>query len=629
MPTLKEIRAEYPMYSDMSDGDFAKAFHQKFYSDMPFRDFSKKIRYLPGAQPEEFDHTSPEWQAKQGPTAGMSGFEKFRAGWGKGVIDLARGVGQTVGLVSREDVAESRKRDEPLMHGAGRAGNVTGSIATLIPSAFIPGANTYAGSAAIGAGLGLLQPSTSTKETLTNTALGGVLSPAGLLAGRGVVSLGRGAKSLVEPFTKGGQDRIAARAFQAAAGGTDEAAKAAQAIRGATDILPGAQPTAAELANNAGLAQMERTLRNNPEFTQAFGLRDAGNRNAVVDAVEGLAGDSGRRAAAEAVRESAAGEMYKQATRATYQLDDQLAGLLNRPVVQQALKRAETLAANEGRPFQFMTQSSNSMAGAGIPAQTSSRITGQGLQDLKMAMDEMLSDPTSGFTGKAGNAVKSLRGQIVDWMEKANPAFKAARESYAATSRPLNQMDIGKALRDKLVPALADYGQGTRLRPQAFAQALREGDATAAQAMGRPYGTMAEILDPQQQKMLEQVAKQLARRANAQDLGRSVGSNTAQNLAGQNTMRQMLGPLGLPQSWTERAVSGPLMQGLLGSPARIAGKAMGTVGDENVLRRLVEIGLDPVLAAKILESAANESAGLLRYQSGLVPIASGINASGQ
>lgn len=109
------------------------------------------------------------------PTDGMSGLDKFRAGIGKAFADTARGAGQLVGVVDRDDVAESRKLDSALMNTkAGVAGNLAGNVALIAPTAAIPGAATIPGAAAIGAGVGLLQPSTSTGETLTNVVAGGV-----------------------------------------------------------------------------------------------------------------------------------------------------------------------------------------------------------------------------------------------------------------------------------------------------------------------------------------------------------------------------------------------------------------------------------------------------------------------
>ena len=145
-------------------------------------DPSDVIRQVSGAKPapKQYDYVngqtvptgSPAAQAAQSPVSDSS-VQNFLAGAGKATYDLGRGAGQMVGLTSRQDVADARKRDAPLMNTkAGVAGDMTGTIADLLPAAFIPGANTMAGAAAIGAGTGLMQPSTSTGETLGNTRVG-------------------------------------------------------------------------------------------------------------------------------------------------------------------------------------------------------------------------------------------------------------------------------------------------------------------------------------------------------------------------------------------------------------------------------------------------------------------------
>ena len=121
------------------------------------------------------------------PLAGTTPSYRAVAGYGKAGADIARGIGQTLGLVSREDVAEARKRDEPLMRSSsGMAGNIAGNIATLVPTAAIPGAATLRGAAAIGAGIGAISPSTSTEETLANIGGGAALAAGGQAAARGL-----------------------------------------------------------------------------------------------------------------------------------------------------------------------------------------------------------------------------------------------------------------------------------------------------------------------------------------------------------------------------------------------------------------------------------------------------------
>jgi hypothetical protein len=108
---------------------------------------------------------------------------------GKSFVDLGRGAGQYLGLVSRQDVQDARDRDAPLMAtGAGKVGSIIGNVAATVPALAIPGANTVAGAGLIGAATGALQPSVSTGETLRNTALGGALGAGGQAVGNAVAA---------------------------------------------------------------------------------------------------------------------------------------------------------------------------------------------------------------------------------------------------------------------------------------------------------------------------------------------------------------------------------------------------------------------------------------------------------
>lgn len=118
------------------------------------------------------------------PTEGMSILDKMAAGAGKAVYDLGRGAGQILGLVSPQDVAESRKLDQPLMRNtSAKVGNVLGTIGATIPAMFVPGANTLAGAGIVGGGIGALQPTAPGENRAINTALGAGFSMAGHYAG--------------------------------------------------------------------------------------------------------------------------------------------------------------------------------------------------------------------------------------------------------------------------------------------------------------------------------------------------------------------------------------------------------------------------------------------------------------
>jgi len=622
---LQEIRAKYPQYDVLSDDELARALHQKFYPQLEFKDFSSRVGYLKGARPDEYDPESPEFREKYGATSGMGGVERFRAGVGKGLTDLARGAGQLVGLISRDDISESRQLDRDLMDtGAGTAGALTGTVAGALPAMFVPGANTMAGSAAVGAGLGVLQPSESTKETLQNVALGGVLSPAALAGGRALSGGWRGAKALAEPFTKGGQERIAARTLEAFAGGRDAAQQAAQNVaRNRQNVLPGIQPTTAELADNAGLAQLERTLRNNPEYMTALTERSQANRGVIMDTLEDIAGDSSRMEAAKAARKAASSPLYEAAKEVKVKVSKDLSDLLRRPSMKGAWDRARKLAAEAGDSLETEVTVSN--PGRIVPLASEPAYSGKALHYLKMSMDDIADNPeAAGIGAHEARSINDTRAALLNQIEEQIPQYRQARETYASMSQPINQMEIGAVLRDKLQPALAEFGGNTRLRPEMYARALREGDATATKALGRNSASMEKVMSPEQMRKLRLIGEQLARRTNADELGRAVGSNTGQNMVSQNILRQFLGPLGLPESTLQRVAESTLLQSIM-RPAQFVGK----LGEQRAMSRLAEAAMDPQVAEELLRlGVPPDKIGLLRYQAAFGPVtASGANSA--
>jgi hypothetical protein len=134
------------------------------------------------------------------PTADMSMGELALVGSGKTVSDVITGARQLYAGVAdtvaprqqisrvdqlRQEVADTRRLEAPLMNTtAGKVGNFIGNMALTAPLMAVPFANTVGGAALIGTGTGLLQPSTSTAETLTNTGLGAALGGAGQAAGQ-------------------------------------------------------------------------------------------------------------------------------------------------------------------------------------------------------------------------------------------------------------------------------------------------------------------------------------------------------------------------------------------------------------------------------------------------------------
>lgn len=568
-PVLKmsEIRAKFPMYSDLNDEQLLMGVRQKFYADIPPNKFYSKI---------DFDTE----RARLDPTNDMGTGARLLAGAGKGLTDVARGVGQAFGLVSRDDVAESRRLDQALVNtGAGKVGNVAGAVAATLPAAFIPGANTLAGAGLIGAGTGLLAPSTSTQETLTNTGMGAALGPASLLAGRAIGAGYEGLKGLVQPLTKRGQEQVAASTLQSFA---QNPARAAEAMRSAKPIVPNSMPTMAQASGDPGLAQLERTLLNNPETGPNLAARFADQRAARLAAVKEIAGTDEYYNAIRQGREVFAQEDYGRALTESFDkemakaLQPQIKALMERPSIQQAKGEALSLAKETG-----------------VAVKNWGSV--EGLDWLKKGLDNLISkakSPGNSIGDAKLRALVQTKQDLMSVIEEVAPAYKAANDNFAAMSKQVNSMDVARDLLKRYEPALARYGANTRETANAYATALEGAVESTKKSTGMDM-PLAKLMPSRDVAMLEGVAKDMARKAKAEDLGRGVGSNTAQNLAAQNLLRRVLGPTGLPQSWSESS----MLQTAL-APATGLYRLGGA--EQRVMDQLSDAALDPQRAAALM-----------------------------
>lgn len=542
----------------------------------------KQFYKAPARQPDALDNPDP--------TEGMSGTDKFLAGAGGAMTDLARGIGQMFGAVSREDVAEARARDKPLQAtGAGTAGNIVGNVAMIAPSLLIPGAATIPGAAAVGAVTGALQPSTSTKETVTNTGLGGVLAPLGPLVARGARAASGLVRGLIDPLTGAGQDRIAADVVRRSA--TDPVA-AARAAAGARELVPGSAPTMAQAAQDPGLAQLERTLLNNPEFAGPLQQRMAAQRAARRAAVDDVAGQnvtwnqgvpSTYADDIAAGRDLFAREDYSRALAQGIDPDmavamaPQIENLMARPAMQDAAATARRIAANR----------SEAMSPAG---------SAQGLLSLKKALDKNITRARKDVTASGADDVEALTGvksDLLSTMRQVSPALGEANDNFAQMSRQVNSMEVGQSLRDKLFGAGSEYmqaGGNTDEAAKTFAKALSNVRTNGTQKITGQAADLENVMLPGDVAALENVARDLGRQVFADTAGRAKGSPTAQNMISQNLLRRALGPTGLPESWIES-------QALQTMLAPVQGVANMTGAQRRVMERLAEGMLDPATAS--------------------------------
>lgn len=239
----------------------------------------------------QFDQPQPDApivEPTYDPTEGMGTGERFLAGVGKGMTDLAYGAGQLTGLVPQDVIAEKARIDAPLAGTtAGKVGEITGKVATAIPAAFAPGAATIPGAAAIGTGLGLLEP-VAEGDVLTGKATSGAL---GGLFGAGGQKLGQGIGSLAQSRIASALDDIAQRKAQRAV--MDEALMAGR------DIGLVAEPTMANptllnrtLEGMAGkISTAQRVAEKNQNVINAAARRELGlpeNAPITTEALESI-----------------------------------------------------------------------------------------------------------------------------------------------------------------------------------------------------------------------------------------------------------------------------------------------------------------------------------------------------
>lgn len=609
---MSAIRAQFPMYGDMSDEQLAVAVRKKFYSDIPAGQFYNNI---------DFD-TERERRMKQ-LTDEMSTGEKFLAGMGKSFVDIgrtAKRVGNMVGLGSYDEAAAKAdaELDKPLMDTtAGSVGKFSGDVAlTAVPgyraqqaisggvrtgAAMLPramqattrAAAPYIGAAGAGAGVG----AALTPEDMSGGAgMGALTGAAGELGGRVLGATYNAGKAVLEPLTQGGRERILKRTIERFA--TDPN-KVRQTVNAASDVtVPGRYPslpaqTLAEATMDPGIAQLQRgAAASSPDVASALaearGRQIAGYRGLLDD----MAGNEGKREFFDAAREAAAqqqyGKAYAEGLQMTPELEAVAAELMQRPSVQRAMAQAKVLAKEKGIDI---ADPAGSVAG---------------MHYTKKALDDMIGEAKRAGRNAEVEALMDTQRKLVGFLQDSSPAYGEAMNTFREMSRPINQMDVAQTLRDKAIPALDDLSNGSLARVNAnnYANALRNADATAAKATGMRGAKMENVLDADQLRAVQGIGEDMARYASAQELAKVPGSPTAQYLGAQNIIRQFLGPLGLPQSAADSMV-GRITSGALSLPFNFTQSQT-----EQLLARALT---DPKVAAKILAAKDTKTiADLLR-----------------
>jgi hypothetical protein len=479
---------------------------------------------------------------------------------------------------------------------AGRAGDIGIRAAGGAISGGMTAATVDPSQAVAGAAVGAVAPPAL-------RALGAAGSAVGKVAG----ATGRGVRAAIEPFTPAGRQAIASRVLVQAAG--DDAPTVATRLAQAGELVPGSVPTAGQVAENGGVAALERSMvAANPAPYTERALEQSAAR---LEAMRGIAGDVGQREFFATARKRAAEELYERAFAVPIVLEDlspamrgEIQKLMAMPAIQQGIKAARKNAQDHGMRLDNVGSVS-------------------GLHQAKLALDDMISELAGpGVTGAQANraaAIRSARDRLVTFMERMSPDYAEARATYAAMSAPINQLDVGQALLEKMQPALAEHGAHISERAATFAQALRAGDQLTRKATGRNL-RMDQVLTPEQMQVMDNVARDLARKSNAENMGRGVGSDTFQKIV----MNNLASRSGLPPR-VARALPATVGSGVgaavggavAGVPGGVAGATLGKALDAlygaaegRVQQEVSRSLLQPQTAAQMMQAEIARQARL-------------------
>jgi hypothetical protein len=312
----------------------------------------------------------------------------------------------------------------------------------------------------------------------------------------------------------------------------------------------------------------------NPDVTNAISDLMRQQNAARVGLLRDMAGADGQRAFFAADRDAVAGQLYGAARRL---------GIDPAKLTPEAL---QNIAQFSQRVPDSILAHAKQLAKIGGEEMTDATSV-QGMHWIKMAIDDSI-----GAANRSGNATLErayvgLKNDLLQGMDNLSPAYADARKTYAAMSKPINQMDVAQTLADRSIDPLT----GT-LRPSNYARNLT--DKTVAQATGLPSATLEGTMEPAQINALKALLADVQRADAAKNMGRGVGSDTVQKLAYTNLLEQS----GVPTFMRDFA------------PAQVVGNVIARGGDALYARanrelstRLGEIMLDPKSAAELMRRA--------------------------
>ncbi|CAB3699411.1 membrane-bound lytic murein transglycosylase D [Achromobacter denitrificans] len=448
-----------------------------------------------------------------------------------------------------------------------------------------------AGSSLVSAGYGAAAPVTGgdyDKESSRNAKVGAALGFAAPALGQVVGSagryIGRNVQAAIAPFTEAGRERIAENILARMARGGPQKGRVAE-------FVEGVEPTLAEITGNPKIANLQRTIRD-LEPTP-FVAREEANQLARQDAMGAIRGTADDLASARTARSAAAADDYLNTHVGIPVANTEYAALRKTPAFQSAFAEAERMAKNSGSSVETKVANRTNANRGGQMGTPDTYVSGVGLQRIKMALDDQINAAMRAGENSKAASVLQVKGRLVDMMDREIPGYAEARQAYSAASRDIDQMAYLQGM--NLTDA---QGNITLARVQ---NALRN----LEKAQQKPGMNEAKSVTAEKVAALTDIRDDLMRQGQAQ-AGRSLGTNTAQNLAMQNMLSTMLpgrvgevagaiGPGALAGGGLGFMIGGPAggaAGAVVGNRLGAAANALMRSGNEDVQNRLARLLLN-------------------------------------
>jgi hypothetical protein len=495
MPSIADVRQQYPQYSDMSDQQLADALHAKFYADMPADTFYAKVG-LKTAAPKDAAYAGARAKADaedshfgfgDAVTANLGVRDEIAGGidaliqGGKNLVNRATGkpietpmaTAYKAGADASDAAAQRFAKDHPVQNTV--AG--LGGLAAFGPGKPVGLLKGVLGGAAVGAPLSFANAQGDAKDriapTVVGTALGGALGtlPA---AGGAIKRTGSALAEATSRVTSAlGRTSAAPTAAEVAAAAPKAEAYVSELAQraGATpDSLrnhplnqAGENITAAEAMGRTGKTQLKavasRSGKTGDALESDLRQRIDAVPQQVQDAFHAVTGTDPSAIAGDFAGHTAnlrakAAPLYDKAYSQPPPQSDLIDNLMGRPSMRDALNRAANIAAEEGRDpaaLGFDLDAQGNVVRVKAP-------TMQTMDYVKRGLDDVLEGYRSDTTGKLklderGRAIQSTLRSFRDELVRLRPSYG---DALAAGGEPLRQEEafrIAPQMVSNTVPA--------------------------------------------------------------------------------------------------------------------------------------------------------------------------------